>query len=100
MADTEREAVAAVAQVIHPLTCRAAALKAACDGPVPADFETARSVVAIVRTHLLATERERIREGAGALKFTLFRPGNGPAQGSSMDVVPLGELLALLDGPQ
>lgn len=56
MADADRQAVAVVAQVIHLLTCRATALKAACDGPTSLDFETARSVIASVRPHLLAAE--------------------------------------------
>ena len=44
----------------------------------------------------LAAERERIRTAAREASFTLFRPGNGPAHGQSMEVVPLGELLAIL----
>ena len=49
----------------------------------------------------LHADRERIREGAAALAFTLWRPGNGngKAHGSSMDVVPLAELLALIGEP-
>lgn len=48
----------------------------------------------------LYSDRARIREGAAALAFTLHRPGNGSgeAHGSSMDVVPLAELLALIGG--
>ena len=44
----------------------------------------------------LAAERERIRTAAREASFTLFRPGNGPAHGQSMEVVPLGEMLAIL----
>lgn len=49
---------------------------------------------------VLHADRERIREGAASLAFTLHRPGNGngEAHGSSMDVVPLAELLALIGG--
>jgi len=49
----------------------------------------------IAKAH--AAERERLAKAAGALKFTLYRPGNGPGAGSqALDVVPLTELLALL----
>ena len=41
-------------------------------------------------------ERERIRSGAGDLKFTLFRPGDGLGQTHALDVVPLEALLGLL----
>lgn len=49
----------------------------------------------------LYADRERIREGAADLAFTLHRPGNGSgkAHGSSMDVVPLAELLVLIGEP-
>jgi len=44
-----------------------------------------------------AAERERLAQAAGELKFTLYRPGNGPGAGSqALDVVPLTGLLALL----
>jgi hypothetical protein len=45
-----------------------------------------------------ADERERIRAGAGSLKVTLSRPGNGPAQAQALEVVPLEGLLGLLAG--
>ncbi len=44
-----------------------------------------------------AAQRERLADAAGELKFTLYRPGNGPGAGTqALDVVPLTELLALL----
>ena len=48
----------------------------------------------------LYSDRARIREGAADLAFTLSPPGNGngKAHASSMDVVPLAELLALIGG--
>ena len=39
----------------------------------------------------VAAEQERIRTAAREAAFTLFRPGNGPAHGQRMEVVPLGE---------
>ena len=47
----------------------------------------------------LEAERERIRAAAGGLAVTLTRPGNGPAHGQAIDVVPLPVLLRLL-GPE
>lgn len=44
----------------------------------------------------VAAERERIRSAADGLKFTLFRPGNGPAHTQALDVVPLEALLGIL----
>lgn len=46
----------------------------------------------------VAAERERIRSAAHGLKVTLFRPGNGPGQAQALDVVPLADLLGLLEG--
>lgn len=45
-----------------------------------------------------ASERNRIRAAVVALKFTLFRPGNGPAQTQALEVVSLEDLLGVLDG--
>lgn len=59
-----------------------------------------RSPAVTAAAAALHADRERIREGAADLAFTLHRPGNGSgkAHGSSMDVVPLAELLALIGG--
>jgi hypothetical protein len=47
-----------------------------------------------------AAERKRIRGGMAALKFTLWRPGNGPAHGEEFEVVPAEALEKLLgEGP-
>lgn len=48
----------------------------------------------------LRAERERILAAAKEAAFTLFRPGNGPAQGQSMEVVPLEALRAALERQQ
>jgi hypothetical protein len=60
------------------------------DATARIDAEVAKAVEA---------ERERIRGAVADLKFTLFRPANGPADTQALEVVPLGELLGLL-GPQ
>lgn len=49
-----------------------------------------------VETAAIAAERERIREAAGGLKFTVWRGGTGQEQ--PLDVVPLAGLLRLLEG--
>lgn len=51
-----------------------------------------------VETAAVTAERERIREQADGLKFTLWRPGNGPAQTQALEVVPLAGLLGILGG--
>jgi len=57
----------------------------------------ARQVVEAAAPAIEAAERERCAEAAEQLKFTLYRPGNGPGAGTqALDVVPLTELLALL----
>jgi hypothetical protein len=65
--------------------------------PRPEAVPPAAATAAAAALH---ADRERIREGAAALALTLWRPGNGSgkAHGSSMDVVPLAELLALIGG--
>ena len=40
-----------------------------------------------------AAERERIRQLAKRESFTLWRPGNGPAQQTALEVVPLAVLM-------
>ena len=65
-----------------------------------AALEGVRSQLDAEVTQAVEAERERIRAAVTDLKFTLFRPGNGPADTRSlMDVVPLDALLALL-GPE
>lgn len=59
MTDTDRQTVAAAAQAIHSLTCRAAELPASCDGATSRDFELARAAVDAAGPLLLAAERER-----------------------------------------
>jgi hypothetical protein len=46
--------------------------------------------------YITAATRAVIAAAAREAAFTLFRPGNGPAQGQSLAVVPLAELLAML----
>ncbi len=55
-----------------------------------------RAVIEHAAPLIAEAERERIRSAAEALKFTLFRPGNGPAHTQALDVVPLADLLGLL----
>lgn len=47
----------------------------------------------------VAGERARIAAAAEAAAFTLFRPGNGPAHGQHLAVVPLAELRTLIGDP-
>ena len=63
-------------------------------GPLTASDVPQYSQAALDRA--LAAEQERIRAAAREAAFTLFRPGNGPAHGQSIEVVPLGEMLAIL----
>lgn len=62
------------------------------------DFEALRVRLDAEVAEAVKAERERIREAAEGLKFTLFRPGNGPAQTQALDVVPLADLPGLLKG--
>jgi hypothetical protein len=55
-----------------------------------------REVDMLIGDALTAAERERVRVAATEASFTLFRPGNGPAHGQALAVLPLGELLAIL----
>ena len=57
-------------------------------------------VTATVEPAIRADERAQIRAAAKAAAFTLFRPGNGPAHGMSLEVVPLAELLTALGETQ
>ena len=41
----------------------------------------------------VAAERDRIRQLARRESFTLYRPGNGPAQQTALEVVPLAVLM-------
>jgi len=41
----------------------------------------------------VAAERDRIRQLAKRESFTLYRPGNGPAQQTALEVVPLAVLM-------
>ena len=59
-------------------------------------YEQGKAIIDGAIAEAVAAEQERIRTAAREAAFTLFRPGNGPAQGLSMEVVPLGELLAIL----
>ena len=59
-------------------------------------YEQGKVIIDGAIAEAVAAEQERIRTAAREASFTLFRPGNGPAQGLSMAVVPLGELLAIL----
>jgi hypothetical protein len=47
-----------------------------------------------IATAIAATVRQGIRQLAKDESFTLYRPGNGPAQGQTIDVVPLDALVA------
>jgi hypothetical protein len=48
----------------------------------------------------VAAERKRIRDGVAKGKFTLWRPGSGPAHGEEFEVVPAEALEKLLgEGP-
>jgi hypothetical protein len=84
------EVLIAAAEAVHAETCK-------CDGT----FHEADAVAAIraieaaepaICAAAAAAERERILAAAEEASFTLFRPGNGPAQGQSMQVVPLEAL--------
>jgi hypothetical protein len=55
-----------------------------------------RAVIEHAAPLIRAAERKRIREAVDALKFTLFRPGNGPAHTEAMDVVPMEGLIGFL----
>ena len=59
-------------------------------------YEQGKVIIDAAIGEAMAGEQERIRTAATEASFTLFRPGNGPAHGQSMEVVPLGELLAIL----
>ena len=59
-------------------------------------YEQGRVIIDGAIDEAVAAEQERIRTAAREASFTLFRPGNGPAQGQRLEVVPLGELLAIL----
>ena len=61
-------------------------------------YEQGKVIIDGAIAEAVAAEQERIRTAAREAAFTLFRPGNGPAHGQSMEVVPLGELLAILGG--
>ena len=66
------------------------------DNPLFAE-KVVREVVEAAAPHLAAAERERCADQAIDLKFTLWRPRNGPGAGQqAIDVVPLTELLHLL----
>lgn len=72
--------------------------RAACE-EAEAGLAEARAELAFVREQVARAaeaERERIRSGAGDLKFTFFRPGDGLGQTHALDVVPLEALLGLL----
>lgn len=89
-----REELIAAATVLHDEECRS------CDRKYRMSCPNMASAVLRARpvAKAVAAERERIRSAAEGLKFTLFRPGNGPAQTQALDVVPLADLLRLLGG--
>jgi hypothetical protein len=64
------------------------------EGQRQVDKRIGATIAAVAR----AAERDRVRATVTAASFTLFRPGNGPAHGQSLEVVPLAELLAVLGG--
>jgi hypothetical protein len=66
-----------------------------CGGePYDSELDEAAAVLEAAAPIIAAAEQERIRQLAEAAKFTLYRPGNGPAQGQTIDVVPLDALVA------
>ena len=62
------------------------------------DAERTATPCCPLETAAVAAERERIRAAADDLKVTFWRPGNGPAHTQALDVVPLTDLLGLLEG--
>ncbi len=89
-----REELIAAATVLHDEECRSCDRKYRMSCPNMARAILRAGPVA----RAVAAERGRIRSAAEALKFTLFRPGNGPAQAQALDVVPLADLPGLLKG--
>lgn len=67
-----------------------------CLGLTHSPAELIGLALAAAAPHIAAAERARIRLAATDASFTLFRPGNGPAHGMSLEVVPLAELLTAL----
>ena len=76
------------------------AITAVYDGPggrLDLSPEDITDILEAAAPHLAAAEREACAQLAGSLKFTLYRPRNGPGAGQeALDVVPLGELLGHL----
>lgn len=89
-----REELIAAATVLHDEECGSCDRKYRMSCPNMANAVLRAGPVA----RAVKAERDRIRSAAEGLKVTLYRPGNGPAQTQAIDVVPLADLLGLLEG--